>query len=124
MQHSVSSRFTCVSSNIKISQPIKLHSEESKSGGRGARIQDIKLNSDVYASSLQAGSTIKWTYTLTSIKQMKWKALRKNSLHGKTAASVLLKLFIRGKTNLIFIEICSLNMYHSSVIIRDLMTKT
>ena len=27
-------------------------------------------------------------------KMMKWKTLRKNSLHEKTAASVLLKLFI------------------------------
>jgi len=30
-------------------------------------------------------------------KLMKGKALRKHSLHGKTAASVLLKLFISGK---------------------------
>jgi len=31
-----------------------------------------------------------------SIKMRKGKALRKHSLHGKTAASVLLKLFISG----------------------------
>jgi len=33
---------------------------------------------------------------LTDIKLMKGKALRKHSLHEKTAASVLLKLFISG----------------------------
>jgi len=35
------------------------------------------------------------TYTYMVIKLMKGKALRKHSLHEKTAASVLLKLFIR-----------------------------
>jgi len=34
--------------------------------------------------------------TIICIKLMKGKALRKHSLHEKTAASVLLKLFISG----------------------------
>jgi len=39
---------------------------------------------------------LKWSFTEQYIKLMKGKALRNRSLHGKTAASALLKLFISG----------------------------
>ena len=42
------------------------------------------------------GFSFKGRHLIKKIKLMKGKALRKHSLHGKTAASVLLKLYISG----------------------------
>ena len=45
---------------------------------------------------LLAVSQLRCLWSIMRIKLMKGKALRKHSLHEKTAASVLLKLFISG----------------------------
>ena len=59
------------------------------------RTRKIWLHNDVVRGDfLQPPHRHKTTAVVSNIKLMKGKALRKHSLHEKTAASVLLKLFI------------------------------
>jgi len=61
----------------------------------------MELNKIKYAGQRLYDVFLEWlgksiTQASCNIKLMKGKALRKHSLHEKTAASVLLKLFISG----------------------------
>ena len=49
---------------------------------------------------------------------MKWKALRKHSLQEKTAASVLLKLFISSKYHLFVARTRRINTTHKNYVAR------
>jgi len=55
---------------------------------------NMNKNNNIRLSMDQKKMLIPWMIFINIIKLMKGKTLRKHSLHGKTTASVLLKLFI------------------------------